>query len=60
MNMKLQIMASELANDCAKDDEDKGRADFLCPLMFLLFLKRFGMIENTVMIANFKHSSYQV
>lgn len=61
MNMKLQIIASELANGCAKDDEDKRRADFfVSPLMFLLFLKRFGIIESTVTIANFKRSSYQV
>ena len=29
VNRKLQIIASELANDHAKDDEDKSRADFL-------------------------------
>lgn len=27
--------------------------------MVLLFLKRFGIIETTVIIANFEHSSYQ-
>lgn len=29
---KLQIIASELANDHAKDDEDKSRGHFLLPL----------------------------
>lgn len=31
-NRKLQIIASELANDHAKDDENKNRGDFLLPV----------------------------